>query len=201
MKRLIALVLALIICLSMAACSNMGMATELVGKDDSGNPCINYSQFKTIIEKVDLTAENWKEYLAVYSYEEPASDEGEEPTVHYYIGTEATKYHAFMTNSILKLKDKETGHVAEYNLGLSGATVSSVFSLDDYEFVEIDATLYYLDIPEEVILKDEDGDAYFVVYHYFPVSKESTSEKILLNEQLKVFRKVDYINAVYNTPG
>lgn len=201
MKRLMALVLALIICLSMAACSNMGTATELVGKDDSGNPCINSSQFKTIIEKVELTAENWQEYLGVYSYEEPASGEGEEPTTYYYIGTEATKYHSFLTNSILKLKNKETGHVAEYNLTLSGALVGSTFSLDDYEFVEIDATLYYLDIPEEVILKDEDGDAYFVVYHYFPAAKTSTSEKIGLHEQMKVFRNVDYINAVYTGPN
>ena len=207
MKKILAIILMAAICLSLASCAGfVGVSNELVITDDEGNSCINTARFKEIITQVELTEENWNEYIIVYSYEEPENDGAgniisDKMITHYRLGGGSEKYHAFMHDTTLELKHKETERVETFQLGTSGVGVNESFSLDDYEFVSVTGYLYFIDPPEEVIFELEEGRNAFYVYTKSPINKDLTfKETIKIDTYTNTFFPVEYVDAVYNIP-
>lgn len=206
-RKTLSLILILVISISFVSCGALsGMSSELVIEDDNGNPCINALTFKEIITQIELTSENWQEYVFVYSYEMPETDSAgdiisDNMVTRYRLGAGTEKYYAFMHGTTLELKKKENEQLKTFDLGTSGVGVEESFSLDDYEFISITGYLYFIDPPEEVISQDEDGRLEFTVFHSFPSNSEMTvNEKIRIDTYTNTFRPVEYIDAVYNTP-
>ena len=75
MRKVFILVLTVLLCLSGCAgnseSSSSGNKTpaSVVGKDLNGEVCIKEKNAGKIMESVELTAENWQDYLEVFSYE------------------------------------------------------------------------------------------------------------------------------------
>lgn len=117
-------------------------------------PWFNLVKFKTDVEIIELTVDNWKNYIKVCSYD------------RYLLGAGKERYHCF-ENVVLELKTKETGEVTTYEFDYSGCGITSDFNLDTYECTEIEGYLYYLNFPEDALAVydsinlayiEEDGD-------------------------------------------
>ena len=178
MKKIIALLIVAIMCLSFVACGTItkdnnvdsGDNTNIITGEDNaeavltekeGIVCIREDKFSDILERVELTTENWKDYIRYYSYDEKIvykDDFGEiistETVAHYCLGAGNERYHQFQ-DVVLELKNKETGELTTYNFELFGHTntydVSMDFNLDDYECTRIKGRIYFVDIPMEAL--------------------------------------------------
>lgn len=168
MKKRI-LLLVIVLCGFLCSC---GKSNSLLIEED-GLTCINYDKFSEIIEPVELTKENWKDYIKFYSYEEKiieTDDFGEivstEIITHYSLGAGNERYHQFQ-DAVLELKNKETGELTIYNFGHQNEIdVDKGFDLDNYECTRIKGILYFVDLPKEVLyspLKQWDYDTGFMV--------------------------------------
>ncbi len=179
MKKFIALFLVLAMLFSFAACGNDDKVdkpekddTENVEKekDDSvliekgGVIYIKYEKFGELLERIELTTENWKDYIKVSAYEEETVNRdafGEivstETRTGYCIGAGNERYHQFQ-DAIIELKNKETGELTiysldgRYNEGALSRYLTESINLDDYECTRIKGRLYFVDLPEEAIL-------------------------------------------------
>lgn len=201
MKRIIALLLAAVMCLSLVACGGetlntsetpnandnsstqqseqlSGESTESETKNETidnvestttdgsnaeeapfvvfyeDRDWFNLIKFKTDVEIIELTVENWKDYIKVCSYD------------RCLLGAGRERYHCF-ENVVMELKNKETGEVTTFEFGFDGYSVANDFSLDAYECTKIEGYLYYLNFPEEALAPyeaitlayiEEDGD-------------------------------------------
>ena len=178
MKKALSLTLALVLCLSLCACgggSNIGGANTnttasqeediVLYNEEEGYVFINQKRFSELYTVVELTTENWQDYLEVYS-REPTTTEtdafgeivSQETKTKYAIGAKGGKY--FYTQGLaIELKDKETGELMTRSV-INGEQldVTKDFSLDQlYECTRIKGTLYLIDLPEETILEDKYG--------------------------------------------
>ena len=117
-------------------------------------PWFNLIKFKTDVEIIELTVENWKDYIKVCSYDRCLLGAGKE------------RYHCF-ESVVMELKNKETGEVTTFEFGYDGYSVANDFSLDAYECTKIEGYLYYLNFPEDALAPyefinlayiEEDGD-------------------------------------------
>lgn len=175
MKRIFSLLLLLAMCLSVAACGqDPGSQAEqeraktpagIIGKDMHGGPCIKDKKAGKIIEKVELTADNWQEYIEVFSYEETTIERdsfGEviaEYTLTYHLlGAKTERYHTFSGDTAIEFFHKATGERKVLEFHFAGARVEEGFRLEDYAFSRIMGAIYFLDIPEEVIIRTQWGD-------------------------------------------
>lgn len=180
MKKLLALLLAVVMCLSLVACGggetpntddNEGTeqgeqlgdestesetkhetfddveSTTTDGSNTEETPFVvsyedrdwfNLIKFKTDVEIIELTVENWKDYIKVCSYDRCLLGAGKE------------RYHCF-EDVIMELKNKETGEVTTFEFGYNGYSVANDFSLGAYECTKIEGYLYYLNFPEEAL--------------------------------------------------
>ena len=196
MKKIVVLLLAAIMCLSLVACGSGEMpntddnsvtqqgeplggesteseiknetvddaeSTTTDGSNREEAPFIvfyedrewfNLIKFKTDVEIIELTVENWKNYIKVCSYDRCLLGAGKE------------RYHCF-ENVIMELKHKETGEVTTFEFDYDGYSVANDFSLDAYECTKIEGYLYYLNFPEDALAPyefinlayvEEDGD-------------------------------------------
>ena len=175
MKRIISLFLLLAMCLSAAACGqHPGSQAEqehaktpagIIGRDMHGEPCIKDKKAGKIIEKVELTADNWQDYIEVFSYEETTierntfGDVTTEYTLTYHLlGAKTQRYHTFSDDTAIEFIHKVTGERVVYEFHYTGARVEEGFRLEDYAFSRIMGAIYFLDIPEEVIIRTQWGD-------------------------------------------
>ena len=190
MKKALSLLLALVICLSLCACgedqgtnsqspneSNTNQPEEeaLIMQNPNYGTYINMRRFNELMTIVELTTENWMEYIEVCSYtvvRTQKDDFGEiistEAITHYELGAKGNTYYN-LRDFVIELKDKTTGELQTYkeNNDSYVATVEEGFSLDAYECTRIKGTLYLVDIPEEAIIHPQDGHPYFNVdYSY-----------------------------------
>ena len=65
MKKVFALFLALLLCFSLTAC---GGGREVISGFD-GTPALNRNLIGNHIERVELTVDNWSDYIKEYSYD------------------------------------------------------------------------------------------------------------------------------------
>lgn len=174
-------------CLSLVACANSNTkintgATKNPSKIDTGstensaeidststeNPVLLYDTNGTayfnrkvlpdLVETVELTTENWREYIKAYSYniEEVEKDPFGEVTstqiiTRSILGAGNERYH-FFDGVAIELKSKETGELTIYEFNYNGYEygTSADFNLDDYECTRIQGNLYFLNFPDEI---------------------------------------------------
>lgn len=174
MKKFLACILIVMTCLSLVACGsgqpengNSGngssSAANIIGKDLNGDICIKPRKFGSIIERIELTMENWQDYIKVVSYDKTEIERNvfgdvisQTTETNYLLGTDTDRYHVFDFNrTAIELKNISTGETTIYTFGEFGRHVDENFNLDDYECIRIQGILYFLDIPEEVILQSD----------------------------------------------
>lgn len=135
----------------------------LIVIDFFDGPCINYLRFAECVEIVELTADNWKDYIKVYSYSDKA-------TTHYQLGAGNERYHQFDAVSI-ELKHLSTGEVISYEFDFDGVNdIPEDLNLDNYECISIQGYLYFVDVPNEAITFRTEGFEEY--YGFFRVGKE-----------------------------
>lgn len=177
MKKWIALLLAAALSLTLCACgldepenNNQGTnsggsvedptdATEalVLHDNEEGYTFINQNRFRELVEKVELTTENWRDYLGIYSYTEKYTktdafgevvEEGE--YTYTYFGPAVERYF-YVSEFVIELMDKETQETQIYQMsGRNLPGVTEEFDLDQYECTRIKVTLYFIDLPEEI---------------------------------------------------
>ena len=196
MKRTLSLILALLLCLCLLACDrgtqnpdsdNEGSgntdsintpqtdSSALVLHDDDIGVYINQERFHEIVTTVELTVENWAEYIEVCTYTKEvvtkdAFDEivSTETVIWYELGAKNEQYYHFR-DFVIELKNKSTGELETYRGDASnGPNVSEDFNLDEYECTRIKGMLYLIDVPEEAIFQLKDGDVLFNVRYPDP---------------------------------
>lgn len=151
---------------------------DLIIKTDGG-PCINANRFAELVETVELTTENWREYIDTSFNTYERIDEknafGEvtatsmRTTCHMMAKTD--KYFQFVGTeerpAAIELKHKTTGEVLieplegwDYLLPYSVKNADDSFfekyNMDNYDCTRIQGTLYIVDIPEEAIVDSGD---------------------------------------------
>ena len=185
MKKLLALLLAAVMCLSLAACgggeetpqANDNNSTEqgeqsggemqnddnastnemLVVSGTDGTPALNGNMVGNYIECVELTVDNWREYLKVYTYDVEVVEKdafGEitntEVVEVFCLGYGNNRYHSF--EAIIELQHKETGETLFANMELGYVfLLASDGNLDEYECTRIQGNIYFFNFPEEVL--------------------------------------------------
>lgn len=127
-----------------------------------GTPALNAALVAEHISRVELTVDNWRDYIKEYTYdveivEKDAFDEitNRETVTVYRLGYGTEKYYCL--SATIELKHKETGEI----LLLGGSLASNLaedieavrlepFNLDAYECTRIKGYMYFVDYPEEV---------------------------------------------------
>lgn len=191
MKKFICLLLTLVLCLSLCACgkdangnnnanngnggNNVNTTTTTKGEElvihdaEEGYTFINQNKFWDLVETVEMTVENWADYLEVHSYTEEIVKKdtfGEvvstESITHYVLGAKGDKCF-YLRQFAIELKDKDTGETKIYENPDGVLTVTEDFRLDQYECTRIKGTLYLVDVPQEAIWLNAEGQRYFTV--------------------------------------
>ena len=159
MKKLLALLLAAVMCLSLVACGGgKGVVSGF-----EGTPALSMKSIGDHIERVELTVDNWKDYIKEYSYDVEMVEKDafgevtkrEKKTV-YRLGYGTERYHCL--SATIELKHKQTGEILLLGERLAsnivedtGAVRLEPFHLDEYECTRIKGYLYFIDYPEEVM--------------------------------------------------
>ena len=124
-----------------------------------GTPALNAALVKEHISRVELTVDNWREYIKVYSYEVEVIErdafgeitKSEKSTVSR-MGYGTDRY--YYLDVVIELKHKETGEITVYgpasHQGYSFFFYQEPIDLDDYECTRIKGYLYFIDYPDEV---------------------------------------------------
>lgn len=175
MKKILALVLVAIMCLSLYACGdderndddsrpldtavaggNAGTDTDWLVRNDT----INVAKLRECVEIVELTTENWSEHFKVYTYsytEEKVEIDafGEivstETITHEgrAFGAGNERYHWYDSVAI-ELKNKATGELSIYEFNQYGEVndlnVDEDFNLENYECTRIRGSIYYINV-------------------------------------------------------
>jgi hypothetical protein len=196
MKKALSLLLALVMCLSLCACGGGKQDTQpqkpssdntsydsvsqtegeslIIQNPESGTPMINIKRFNELMVTVELTTENWMDYIEVCTYtrekvERDAFGEivSTETVTYHELGAKGDRYYNFR-DFVIELKNKTTGELETYK-GTNDAWIPGVeedFRLDEYECTRIKVTIYFVDIPEEAVAPDVDtGMFFFYVGH------------------------------------
>ena len=186
MKKALFLILALVLCLSLCACGSGGK--EVISGFD-GTPALNMNLVDKHIDRVELTVDNWNEYIKEYSYdieivERDAFGEitkAEKVTV-YRLGYGTEKYHCL--SATIELKHKQTGEIVTFGEMLASNVVEDIgavrfepFHLDEYECTRIKGYLYFIDYPDEVI--EEVLNEYDRWSAYYPNAEITISSRSL----------------------
>ena len=173
MKRLFALLLAVLMCLGVAAC---GDDTSKGGNETSepvetvwlvdGNK-INADRLRDDVYTVELTMDNWREYIKVYHtvYTSLLGDGTFTEEECDVLGAGNERYHAYKGIQI-HLTHKVTGdkYVKSFSReSTNDQPVEAGFNLDDYECTGVSGSICYWDypigsIPADTVM-DPDGFA------------------------------------------
>ena len=176
MKKTIALLLTLVLCLSLCACGDSADAPNITGDnsntdlsliiyDKKGTPYLNAPKIAEFVETIELTTDNWMEYIKAYcySYEEEIIEKdafGEivsaETITHtnYQLGAGNERYHCF-EDAVIELKDKATGELITYVFDYAGHLITKDFNLDNYECTRIKGCLHFINFPEGILSASE----------------------------------------------
>lgn len=163
MKKIFALLLAVVMCLSMAACgSEKDVVTGYEVSTGDATPALNLNVVNKHITRVELTVDNWRDYIKEYSYDVEIVEKdafGEitktEQVTVYRLGYGTEKYYCL--DAIIELKHKQTGEIATLgqmaaNLAMDiGVIQYEPFHLDEYECTRIKGYMYFIDYSEEVM--------------------------------------------------
>lgn len=133
--------------------------TMVVVSGFDGTPALNAALVHEHIDRVELTTDNWRDYIKVYQYDVEVVEKdafGEvtntEVSTVIRLGYGTEQYHYL--DAIIELQHKETGEITIYgpasHQGKSFILDSSI-NLDEYECTRIKGYLYFFDFTEEVM--------------------------------------------------
>ena len=173
MKKRIFCVLTCLLCLSTTACetthnttidttestSISETTTHPLIFENSGQIMIYYDRFHECIKNVVyLDTENWKDYLDVITYTEQQSIKdafGEiistEKIDHAVLGVKTDMYHR-CEDVLIELQHIQTNEKTIIRIGDCNDNIPNNFDLNAYECTRIKGRIYFVDLPEEVIL-------------------------------------------------
>ena len=171
MRKALSLILVLVMCLSLCACGDSANTPGTTGDNNTdasliiynkkGTPYLNARKIAEFIETIELTTDNWKEYIKVYSYEEEKVVKdafGEivstETITHNQLGAGNERQHCF-EDVVIELKEKATGEMITYVFDYAGHTVEKEFNLDNYECTRIKGCLHFINFPEGTLSASE----------------------------------------------
>lgn len=137
--------------------------TMMVIPSFDGEPALNMELIKEHIERIELTVDNWNEYIKEYSYDVDVVTKdafGEitntETVTVYRLGYGTGKYYCL--DATIELKHKETGEIVLFTSGNVANAVKNIhaidnkpFHLDDYECTRIQGYIYFINYSEEVM--------------------------------------------------
>ena len=129
--------------------------TMMVVPGFEGTPALNAALVGEHIDRVELTVDNWREYVKVYSYDVEVVEKdafGEitnsEKSTVFRLGYGTERYHSL--DATIELQHKQTEEITTYgNMGQNYILRDSI-DLDEYECTRIKGYLYFIDYPEEV---------------------------------------------------
>lgn len=147
------------LCLSMVACSS---GKKVVTGYD-GTPALNLDTVNKHITRVELTVDNWRNYIKEYSYDVEIVEKdafGEivkaENVTIYRLGYGTEKYYCL--SATIELKHKQTGEIVTFGKNLPTNLVKDIcavqyepFQLNEYECTRIAGYMYFIDYSEEVM--------------------------------------------------
>lgn len=159
MKRLLIMLFITGLCLSMVACSS---GKKVVTGYD-GTPALNLDTVNKHITRVELTVDNWRNYIKEYSYDVEIVEKdafGEivkaENVTIYRLGYGTEKYYCL--SATIELKHKQTGEIVTFGKNLPTNLVKDIcavqyepFQLNEYECTRIAGYMYFIDYSEEVM--------------------------------------------------
>ena len=129
----------------------------LIYYDAGGEAHIDEEVFPERLEYVNLSTDNWREYIKAYSYsyeEEKVEKDifGEitstEIVTHtgHVLAVDNERYHSH-DRIFIELKDKSTGDLTIYCLTHMGATIGEDFDIDNYECTRVTGRICFLNVP------------------------------------------------------
>jgi len=170
MKKLIALLLAAVLCLFLVACSGGGLSetgepsadeTKILTAFDGKSPKIPYDAFPDYLEVVEITTENWKDYFEVVYDEEWKSYGLVVGKGFCYDMVDLT-----MELKIIKEDSPINGQIID---PLTGALVTEYdnkegleYTTDDFACVAAQGELIIANIPEELWGTDNDKTVVYI---------------------------------------
>ena len=186
MTKLIAILLTFALCLSLCACGAepapemdedpideiIEETTEETGPDplvlydEAEDYCfINQERVGEIMESVELTTDNWADYIGVCTFTKEivtkdtfgeVISEISEP--HTVLGARQERYY-HLRDFAIELQDKATGETRIIEGQFE--ELDEGFDLSRYDCTRIKGTIYFLDVPEEAIWESDqsNGDA------------------------------------------
>lgn len=177
MKKIIALILIVFMCLAFVACDE---DEELENPSDETNEIsdkklltkyddvtiIKYSKFgKCIKEVIDLTTENWQDYLKILTYTEEVVEKdafgeiiSKTQVERRVLGIETEDYYR-LEDCVVEFKHNQTGEIRLFQFNYDDGEIENPeFDLKDYICTRIIGKLYIVYIPEEAIIL---SDPYF----------------------------------------
>ena len=136
--------------------------TMMVVPGFEGTPALNAALVGEHIDRVELTVDNWSEYIKEYSYEVEIVEKdafGEitntEKVTVYRLGYGTERYYCL--SATIELKHKETGEIILFGESLASNLVEDIeavsqtpFNLEEYECTRIKGCIYFVDYPKEV---------------------------------------------------
>ena len=163
MKKLLTLLFVLLL----TACGGGNSdSSSMIQTSSKGYSYINDKNLNTLVEKVELTQDNWKEYITIISYENKVvyTDSfgdvtGERMDTYTMLGAKTDQFFCFDSSAAIKLQKKDTGETVVIDLPTYLSDMDpniAPTNLDDYDCVKIQGTLYFLDLPEEIFVEEED---------------------------------------------
>ncbi len=134
--------------------NNSEAETPWIIYDRNETPYVNKDKMVETLEIIELTTENWRNYIKVYSSND----------VEYRLGAGDERYHQFSKDFTIELKNKETDEVVTYEWSNDygvGLLVSADFDLNNYDCLKVGGSIFFFNLPEEFASSDSFGIAWY----------------------------------------
>ena len=121
-----------------------------------GTPALNAVLVSEHIDRIELTVDNWKDYIKVYQYDVEVVEKdafGEvistETKTITRLGSGTEQYYCL--DATIELQNKETGEFITYDGTGHDFILRDLIDLDAYECTRIKGYLYFFDFTDEVM--------------------------------------------------
>lgn len=216
-KKYTSLVLAAVMVISMVGCGKKEVSQEnntepstvtTVTQDSEekeetpiiteyeGEPAINEKRFGELMEVVELTTENWRDYLEIVSYDEEIITKNDFGEIVYEKDENGEDIHNIITRRVLVVDtdkyyyfngvpiefiNKETNESVMFTLVGEGEHLGSdslLEGLDAYECARVQGNIIIVDLPEEAICSPLESWGYECGFQLTNAGRDCTPYRI-----------------------
>lgn len=193
MKKITLLLLTILLFSLLYACGSEGNSDKSVLKKDGQNVLNEAALSNCIVEVVELTTENWNEYItpisytATVEYKDAFGDTQTKEVSRCVWGAELEQYYRY-EGVVIELTNTETGakEILDFD---SYRTVWDEISVDNHlktenlECTRIKGKVYILSIPEEVIHPNTSTHVAYPFMNEFIVWSKHQSYRCTINAE------------------